>query len=112
MEPSPIPGKTYMLLPDQHLATLRDGKWRTYFPWLGIMILSLWRYGRKGLPLAKRALPSVCLMASSKVHSELLEGFDKGKMIGLGFNFAMVLRMFSSKMPRMVERPMRIVGLT
>lgn len=58
------------------------------------------------------AFPSVYLMASSNVHSELLEGFDRGKMIGCGFSLAMVLRILSSKIPRMVESPMRMVGLT
>lgn len=58
------------------------------------------------------AIPSVCFMASSYVHSALLEGLERGKMIGCVFNFAMVLRIFASKIPRMVERPIRIVGLT
>lgn len=69
-------------------------------------------YGGKGLPLAKMALPSVCLIASSNVHSELLDGFERGKMIGCSFSFAIVSRMFLSKAPRIVESPMSIVGLT
>jgi hypothetical protein len=76
------------------------------------MTFPLWRYGGKGLPLAKIALPFVYFIASSKVHSALLDGFESGKMIGFVFSSAMVLRMDWSKIPRIVDSPMRMVGLT
>ena len=64
--PSPIPGKQYALL-----------HWfvRILTP-LGSVTLS------KGLPLAKIALPSVHMAASSALHSQWLVGLDKGKMTG------------------------------
>lgn len=51
-------------------------------------------------------------IASSNVHSALLDGFERGKTMGFLFRVAILLRIDSSKIPRMVERPMRIVGLT
>jgi hypothetical protein len=58
------------------------------------------------------ALPSVCFIASSNVHSALLEGFDKGKIIGRSLSLAIFWRIDLSKMPRIVDSPIKIVGLT
>jgi hypothetical protein len=58
------------------------------------------------------ALPAVCFIASSKVHSALLEGFDNGKMMGRSLREAIFWRIDLSKTPRMVDSPIKIVGLT
>lgn len=58
------------------------------------------------------AFPSVNFMASSKVHSALFDGFESGKMIGFSLSLAMVFRIALSKIPRIVESPIKMVGLT
>lgn len=46
------------------------------------------------------------------MHSALLEGFERGKIMGFLFRAAILARIDLSKIPRMVESPIRIVGLT
>lgn len=58
------------------------------------------------------AFPPVYFMASSNVHSELLDGFESGKIIGRSFSLAIFCRMDLSKIPRIVDNPIKIVGLT
>lgn len=117
MAPRPMPGKTYMLLPVRVYA-LALGKrvekcCQVYdLPCPGVRVLLLYVTGSNGLPLANSTRPSVHSTASSKLHSDWEEGFDKGKMTGLSLSSAMRLRIFLSKAPPIVDRPMRIVGLT
>ncbi len=58
------------------------------------------------------AFPSVYFMASSNVHSELLDGFESGKIIGRSLSLAIFCKMDLSKIPRIVDNPINIVGLT
>lgn len=81
-------------------------------PWPGTRSLpSTWRVG-KGEPDAKRHLPLVCLLASSKVHSDLLLGLERGKIIGRSLSSAIRCKSCGVKAPPMVDRPIKIVGLT
>src|SRR5690242_13322887 len=95
MAPRPIPGKTYMLL-----------------PWPGVRSLPLYSMEGNGEPEANRQRPSVLRTASSNVHSDLLEGLDKGKMTGCLFSLAIFWMISLLKAPPMVDRPIRIVGWT
>lgn len=81
-------------------------------PWPGVSSLPLWSKDGKGLPLAKRARPSVYFIASSKVHSELAEGLESGKMMGCWFHWPILVRIDESKTPPMVDSPIRMVGWT
>lgn len=58
------------------------------------------------------ARPCVHFIASSKVHSDLDDGFDKGIIIGFLLKSAILFNIDSLKTPRCVDKPIRIVGCT
>ena len=61
-------------------------------PWPGTSFCPSKSRVGKGLPEAKRHLPLVYLIASSKVHSDLELGLDRGQMTGLSFMVAIFSR--------------------
>mmetsp|Transcript_14074 Transcript_14074/g.38037 ORF Transcript_14074/g.38037 Transcript_14074/m.38037 type:complete len:209 (-) Transcript_14074:1137-1763(-) len=70
------------------------------------------KMGSKGEPEANSTRPSVCLKASSKVHSDLVVGLDRGKMMGRWLMAAISRRTSSLKLPAMVDTPMMATGFS
>lgn len=81
-------------------------------PWPGVRVRPPNSSEGNGDPDANRQRPSVWRTASSKVHSDLEDGLERGKMMGRSFNLAIFVRMSLLNAPPIVERPIRIVGWT
>src|SRR3954471_24420049 len=67
--------------------------------------------GPNGLPVAMRARPSVHCMRSAGIATDLLVGFESGKMIGRGVPAAMARMIGSRKGPLSPLVPISTVGL-